>query len=130
MVHAEGIDHLVLNVTDVRRSAAWYHDRLGLEVLRLDEWERKEVLFPSVRINGSTIIDLLESAPTGANVDHFCIVVDPTTDLDALAGGGDFDVVDGPAERWGARGMGHSLYVRDPDGNTVELRTYRTPPGA
>jgi catechol 2,3-dioxygenase-like lactoylglutathione lyase family enzyme len=30
--------------------------------------------------------------------------------------------------RWGARGDGTSIYVRDPDGNTVELKAY--PPGA
>jgi hypothetical protein len=45
-------------------------------------------------------------------------------DIDALAASGDFDVVDGPADLWGARGMGRSVYVADPDGNRVELRTY------
>jgi hypothetical protein len=45
-------------------------------------------------------------------------------DLDALKSSGRFDVVEGPATRWGARGDATSLYVRDPDGNTVELRYY------
>ena len=35
-----------------------------------------------------------------------------------------FEVVDGPGPRWGARGVGTSVYVSDPDGNTVELRSY------
>jgi len=93
-------------------------------VLRFEEWERKEVFFPSVRVDAQTIIDLLEAPRTGSNVDHLCLVVDAATDLDALAASGAFEVVDGPGDRWGARGMGRSLYVRDPDQNIVELRTY------
>jgi hypothetical protein len=57
------------------------------------------------------------------NVDHFCLVVEPT-DLDAVRASGEFDVVEGPVQRWGARGEATSLYVRDPDGNVVELRYY------
>jgi catechol 2,3-dioxygenase-like lactoylglutathione lyase family enzyme len=46
------------------------------------------------------------------------------TDLVALRDSGTFDVVSGPVTRWGARGDATSLYVRDPDGNLVELRHY------
>jgi catechol 2,3-dioxygenase-like lactoylglutathione lyase family enzyme len=56
-------------------------------------------------------------------LDHICLVVEPT-DLAALASSGAVDVVDGPARRFGARGDGTSLYVRDPDGLVVELRYY------
>jgi catechol 2,3-dioxygenase-like lactoylglutathione lyase family enzyme len=123
-VRVQAMDHVVLNVADTRRAVEWYGGVLGLEVLRFDEWERKEVFFPSVRVDAHTIIDLLEAPRTGSNVDHLCLVVDSASDLDALAASGTFDVVDGPADRWGARGMGRSLYVRDPDQNVVELRTY------
>jgi extradiol dioxygenase family protein len=44
--------------------------------------------------------------------------------LEAVRASGRFEVVDGPAVRFGARGNGTSLYVRDPDRNTVELRHY------
>jgi catechol 2,3-dioxygenase-like lactoylglutathione lyase family enzyme len=81
------------------------------------------VFFPSVRVNAGTILDLLQTARTGENADHFCFVVAPT-DFDALKASGRFDVVDGPDRRFGARGDGTSLYIRDPDGNTVELRYY------
>ncbi len=50
-------------------------------------------------------------------------VVEPV-DLEAVKSSGRFQVVDGPATRFGARGDGTSLYVKDPDGNTVELRYY------
>jgi len=118
-----GLDHLVLDVADVERSLAFYVDQLGLTPMRVDEWRRGEILFPSVRIDATTIIDLLAGAPTGENVNHFCLVVDPV-DLEAVAASGRFEVVDGPGIRFGAQGNATSLYVRDPDGNTVELRHY------
>ena len=118
-----GLDHVVLNVADVERSLAFYCDELGLAPERVEEWRRGEVPFPSVRVDGSTIIDLLAAPRTGENADHLCLVVDPV-DLEAVKASGRFDVVDGPATRFGARGNGTSLYVNDPDGNTVELRHY------
>ncbi len=118
-----GIDHVVLNVADVERSLAFYCGELGLAPERVDEWRRGKILFPSVRVDADTIIDLLAVPRTGENADHLCLVVEPL-DLDALKASGRFDVVDGPATRFGARGNGTSLYVKDPDGNTVELRYY------
>ena len=123
MVKARGIDHLVLNVADVERSVAWYSDHLGLAPLRLDEWRRGEVLFASLRVDPTTIIDLFSAERSGVNVDHVCVVVDEA-DLDALAVSDEFDVIGGPSEVFGAQGMGRSVYVRDPDGNTVGLRNY------
>ncbi len=122
-VRVTALDHIVLNVTDVERSLAWYCGTLGLLGVRVEEWRRGEVLFPSVRIDDHTIIDLLATDRSGTNVDHVCLVIEPT-DLDALAAAGRFDVVGGPARVFGARGEGRGLYVRDPDGNTVELRQY------
>lgn len=128
-IQVRAMDHIVLAVADVERSLAWYGDVLGLEALRVEEWRRGEVFFPSVRIDEGTIIDLVrvpvrESTPAvGRNLDHFCLVVD-SVDLDAVRAAGTFDVVEGPVTRWGARGDATSLYVRDPDGNVVELRCY------
>jgi catechol 2,3-dioxygenase-like lactoylglutathione lyase family enzyme len=125
MVRVTGLDHVVLKVADVERTLAWYRDRLGLPGERVEEWRRGEVPFPSLRIDDHTLIDLLAGAPTGANVDHVCLVI-TDADLDALATSADFDVVgDGPIEGlFGAQGYARSLYVRDPDGTVVELRSY------
>jgi catechol 2,3-dioxygenase-like lactoylglutathione lyase family enzyme len=122
-VRVTDLDHLVLDVADVERSLAFYVDVLGLEPMRVDEWRRGEVIFPSVRVSATTIIDLLAVEPTGENVNHFCLVVEPV-DFDALAADDRFEVVSGPGVRFGARGEATSLYVLDPDGNTVELRWY------
>jgi catechol 2,3-dioxygenase-like lactoylglutathione lyase family enzyme len=128
MLRATGIDHIVMRVADPTRSLAWYRDRLGLEPVRLDEWERGEVSFVSVRLDGGTVIDLFEAEQTGTNVDHVCLVVDidslPPGGLDALATSDEFDVLGPPADLFGAQGIGRALYVRDPDGNIIELRHY------
>lgn len=123
VVRVVGLDHIVLNVADVERSLAFYRDALGLQPVRVDEWRRGEAPFPSVRVDEGTIIDLLQVARSGENADHFCLVIEKV-DLEAVKASGRFDVVDGPGPRFGARGEGTSLYVRDPDGNVVELRHY------
>jgi catechol 2,3-dioxygenase-like lactoylglutathione lyase family enzyme len=125
-VQVTGLDHVVLRVADVERSLGFYTGTLGLGAERVEQWRAGEVLFPSVRIDASTIIDLLptgENEAVGRNVDHLCLVID-RQDLQALADSGTFDVVGGPAELFGARGQGQGLYVRDPDGNVIELRHY------
>jgi len=122
-LHVVGLDHVVLNVADVERSLAFYCGELGLAPERVEEWRRGEIFFPSVRVDAHTIIDLLATPRTGENADHLCLVVEPV-DLEAVKASGRFEVVDGPDIRFGARGNGTSLYVKDPDGNTVELRHY------
>jgi catechol 2,3-dioxygenase-like lactoylglutathione lyase family enzyme len=117
------LDHIVLTCRDVEATLAWYCGELGLEPVRADEWRRGEAPFVSVRVNAVTIIDLIPGDAADGRLDHLCLVVEPT-DLGALAASGRFAVVDGPVPRYGARGTGTSLYVRDPDGTVVELRHY------
>ena len=117
------VDHLVLKCADIETTLAWYIDRLGLSPVRVDEWRNGAVPFPSVRINEHSIIDLVTGDQSDGRLDHFCLVI-AATDLDEVAASGEFEVLEGPATRFGARGDGTSLYVRDPDGTTVELRYY------
>lgn len=117
-------DHLVLNVEDVERALAFYCGPLALEPVRVEEWRAGTVPFPSVRVSPTTIIDLVARPRSGgSNVDHLCLVVEPL-DWQEVVESGEFTVVDGPGQRYGARGNAQSLYVLDPDGNTVELRWY------
>jgi catechol 2,3-dioxygenase-like lactoylglutathione lyase family enzyme len=125
LVKVTGFDHLVLAVGDVDRSLAWYTGVLGLAPVRVDEWRRGEAPFPSVRVDAATIIDLIPRSGDGEgrNLDHFCLVVEPT-DLAGWATLSAITVVDGPGPRFGAQGVATSIYIDDPDGYMVELRHY------
>ena len=118
-----GLDHVVIDCTDVERSLAWWCDELGLEPVRLEEWRRGDAPFVSVRLSATTIIDLFAAERTGENFNHIALTVEDV-DLDELAESGRFEVLGGPSRLFGAQGSGRGLYVRDPDGNTIELRTY------
>src|SRR5437660_10660546 len=118
-----GVDHYVLTVPDVEAVIAWYRDELRLVPERLDEWRRGEVLFASLRIADTTLIDVFQGDRSGVNVDHVALVVDDI-DLDELATSGRYEVDMGPADLWGAQGNGRGLYIREPAGNRVEPRTY------
>lgn len=122
-IKVEGLDHIVLNVADVERSLTWYVDELGLAGERVEAWRASQAPFPSVRVDATTIIDLVAAERSGENMNHVCLVIEPT-DLDALVASGRFEVLQGPVSRWGAQGISQSIYVRDPDGNMVELRHY------
>ena len=118
-----GPDHVVLVSPDPERLVAWYAEQLGMEVLRLEEWRRKAVPFVSLRVSPTFLVDVMQGDRTGTNVDHLALTV-TGVDLDELAASGRFEVEIGPADLFGARGQGRGIYIRDPAGNLVELRTY------
>jgi catechol 2,3-dioxygenase-like lactoylglutathione lyase family enzyme len=127
------LDHIVLDVADVKRSLEFYQRALGLGAERVEAWQRGEVGFPSLRVNDSTIIDLVSDAAgqsghsaARGNLAHFCLVTDsPNLDhaIQTLHAAG-VAIETGPARRSGARGDALSIYFRDPDNNLIELRTY------
>lgn len=121
-----GIDHLVIVCRDVERTLGWWRRELGLEPVRLDEWRAGEAPFPSLRVDGATIIDFFPGERTGENVAHVALAVDVApAELPALAKERGWDVVSPlNPDLFGARGTGAGIYVRDPEGNVVELRTY------
>lgn len=126
-----GLDHVVLRVVDAERSARFYRDVIGCVV----EWDRPELGLTHLRA-GRSLIDLVSiSGPLGSrggaapgvegrNMEHFCLTL---ADFDEAAlrawfAGQDVEVLEaGP--RYGAEGYGTSLYLRDPDGNIVELKS-------
>jgi catechol 2,3-dioxygenase-like lactoylglutathione lyase family enzyme len=119
-----GLDHIVLVVEDVERSLAWYTRHAGLQPERVDAWRRGDVFFPSLRIDATTLIDVVpgREGDERGHLDHICFVVG-ADDQAALATDPDLEVVE-EGTRWGAQGDAHSIYVLDPDGLQVEFRTY------
>jgi glyoxylase I family protein len=130
MLRIRDIDHLVLRVQDVDRMTRFYGEVLGCPVHRIDE----KLGLVQLRA-GRALIDLvpLDSelgrrggagpGAEGRNLDHFCLRVEDW-DADAIrAHLRTHGVEAGPvAPRFGAEGQGPSLYLTDPEGNTVELK--------
>ena len=129
-IHVVGYDHIVLRVRDKAAMLGFYEGVLGLTVDR----DRPELGLTHVRL-GAQMIDLVTldgplgklggaaPGPEGRNVDHFALQVRPFDEAAIrahLARHGADVVEEGP--RYGADGDGFSLYVRDPEGNTVELK--------
>lgn len=120
-IEVAGIDHVVINVSDAERAMRWYQKHLGFEPERYGEWLSGKAPFLSMRVNELTVIDLLEADRSGENVDHisFCI----TGSLEDLATE-DVEIVREFESVYGAMGWGPALYIRDPDGNVIELKQY------
>ncbi len=117
-----GIDHVVINVSDGETAMCWYRDRLGLEPLRYEEWKSGKAPFLSMKINETTIIDLLETERSGENVDHIALYVEG--ELETLLAHDDVEIVRDFASIYGAQGWGPAVYIRDLDGNQIELKHY------
>ena len=86
-----GMDHIVVNVSDIDEALEFYGGVLGLEVLRLDQFRRGEVGFVSVRLSGETVIDLQPSDTTPAepvNIDHSASTSSPRTWRPSWSGSG------------------------------------------
>ena len=117
------LDHIVLKVSDVERSLRWYHQMFGLPVESLDEWREGSRPFASLRISPFTIIDVIAGDIDGVNVDHLALVAD-RAGFDRFVGEHRDLIEMGPKSLSGARGRGDGVYLRDPDGHRIELRTY------
>ena len=120
------IDHLVLTVDDVARSIAFYVDVLGMTETTFGP-DRKALMFGSSKINlhqRGREFEPKAAAPTPGSAD-VCLIVDDALELVVaeLAASG-IAIEEGPVQRTGAQGPITSVYIRDPDGNLVELSNY------
>ena len=127
-MHVTGLDHLVLTVTDIDRTVDFYTTVLGATAETFDGG-RRAVSFGDQKINLHPAADTYSphaSQPEPGSGD-FCLIVDDPieTVLDRLDTH-DVPVVHGPVAKVGARGELESVYIRDPDGNLVELARYDT----
>jgi glyoxylase I family protein len=116
------LDHVVLRCTDQQRTLHFYTTVLGMA----EERRIEKIGLIQLRA-GRSILDLVPAeslTPGGHNVDHFCLGVE-VDNFEQLLGylrERGVEIVGEPGTRYGARGMGLSVYVRDPEGNVVELK--------
>jgi glyoxylase I family protein len=123
------LDHVVLRCRDQARALEFYTGVLGLAE------ERRIDAIGLIQLRaGQSMIDLVPAgtprSEEGCNVDHVCLGV-RAADLSEVVRylrERKVEVIGEPAMRYGARGMGLSVYCRDPEGNVVELK--QMPPKA
>lgn len=126
-MHVTGIDHLVLTVDDVEATCAFYGDVLGATVVSFGPEDRTALEFRDQKINlheTGEEFDPHARSPTPGSGD-FCLVTELDTEgITARLEDHGIEIVHGPVEKHGAQGPMRSVYVRDPDGNLVELASY------
>ena len=130
MLKVLSLDHFVLRVRDLDTSLRFYRDILGLPIESLDEYRAGTRPFFSARVGGQ-LIDLVpdstydpaEGTYKGGFM-HCCLEVDGklTTVVPWLIQQGVEVIETEPVPRLGARGIGLSIYAKDPDGYVVELK--------
>jgi len=130
-VRLRALDHLVLTVADVPRSVAWYRDVLGMRPQTFGDG-RTALLFGPMGEEQKINLHPAEAPfaphaarPTPGSAD-LCLRIDGPIEavIDELAARGEA-ILEGPVTRTGARGPLRSVYLRDPDGNLVELAEER-----
>lgn len=130
MLTIRGIDHVVLRVRDIERARKFYCDVLGAQHVVY----RPEFGMSHLRA-GNAMIDLVEvdgplgrpggaaAGKEGRNMDHLCLRIEPFDQEAIVAHLRKHGVTVGDIKnRFGAEGNGISIYLSDPEGNTVELK--------
>ena len=132
MIDIAGIDHVVLRTNKLDEMLIFYCEVLGCEVERETSYEMGitqlragNALIDLVRVDSK--IGKLGGGPPSAsenNMDHFCLQLKPISEQAIKSHLEAHNIVAGEfADRYGAQGTGRSIYIKDPQGNTVELRS-------
>lgn len=119
----KSIDHIVLTVSDISQICRFYTQILGMEEITFSN-NRKALKFGSQKINihlKGHEYDPKAKQPTTGSAD-ICLIVETSLDevINRLRKYG-IQIEGGPVERTGAQGALISIYIRDPDGNLIEL---------
>jgi catechol 2,3-dioxygenase-like lactoylglutathione lyase family enzyme len=132
-VKVHSLDHLVINVSDVARSAEWYRTVLGMEVKVFDPGHgkppRTSLIFGNQKINvrprDADKVEWFTADHETAGSDDLCFLTASTPDevvVHLKACG--VAILEGPVRKQGARGALRSVYCRDPDGSLIEISSY------
>ena len=133
LVVVDAFDHIVLNVRDVETSAAWYESVLGMKRVVTEPKPGRPVTsmhFGRQKINLRPADTIQEVWFTGRKIapgsDDLCFLVQmsPREVVRHLWACKIF-IEEGPSEKSGAQGTLISVYCRDPDGNLIEISSYK-----
>ena len=123
------LDHLVLTVKSIPATCDFYSRALGMEVVTFGD-SRKALAFGGQKINlheaGHEVAPKAHR-PTPGSADLCFITSVPLKEVVAHLGRCGVKIIEGPVKRTGARGPIESVYLRDPDGNLIEISNYPDP---
>ncbi|EJK5335973.1 VOC family protein [Salmonella enterica] len=120
------IDHLVLTVSDISTTIRFYEEVLGFSAVTFKQ-NRKALIFGAQKINlhqQEMEFEPKASRPTPGSADLCFITSTPINDVVSEILQAGISIVEGPVERTGAIGEIMSIYIRDPDGNLIEISQY------
>jgi catechol 2,3-dioxygenase-like lactoylglutathione lyase family enzyme len=132
-VRVTALDHIVINVADVARSAEWYRRILGMEIRVFDpgpgRTPRTSLVFGSQKINvrphDADKVEWFTADHQTAGSDDLCFLTASTPDqVVAHLKTCGVAIEEGPVTKQGARGALRSVYCRDPDGSLIEISSY------
>lgn len=121
------LDHLVLTVRDIAASCDFYSRVLDMEAVTFGNG-RKALAFGGQKINLHEAGKELEpkaARPTPGSADLCFITREQLTSVMAHLDSHNITIIDGPVPRTGATGAITSIYLRDPDGNLIEISNYK-----
>jgi len=122
-MHLDQLDHLVLTVRDLNATIAFYTRVLGMEEVIFGE-NRKALTFGTQKINLHEAGQEFEPKamhPTPGSADLCFLTPEPLSRVVMHMGICGIDILEGPIQRTGAQGPLESIYIRDPDGNLIEI---------
>jgi catechol 2,3-dioxygenase-like lactoylglutathione lyase family enzyme len=122
----ECLDHLVLTVKDISATCDFYSRVLGMEVITFGE-NRKALAFGLQKINLHEAGHEMEPKahrPTPGSADLCFITPAPVSQIIEHFSRLGIEIIEGPVKRTGAQGPIESIYLRDPDGNLIEISNY------
>lgn len=120
------IDHLVLTVSDISTTIRFYEEVLGFSAVTFKQ-NRKALIFGAQKINlhqQEMEFEPKPSRPTPGSADLCFITSTPINDVVSEILQAGISIIEGPVERTGATGEIMSIYIRDPDGNLIEISQY------
>lgn len=122
-MHVDRIDHFVLTVADIEATCAFYEKALGMTTVVFGGG-RKALAFGGHKINlhrKGREFEPKALLPTSGSADFCLTTTVPLEQVIAHLAGHGIGIEDGPVGRTGARAPLRSIYIRDPDGNLVEI---------
>jgi catechol 2,3-dioxygenase-like lactoylglutathione lyase family enzyme len=131
-VSISGLDHLVLTVADLAQAISFYERVLGMRPVTFDGG-RHALAFGTSKINlhqAGHEIEPHALRPAPGSADLCLVTAAPPQQILEHLGALQVSVEEGPVLRTGARGAITSVYVRDPDGNLIEIACYDAHPAS